>query len=105
MDYLYYQYPNPWLQMKLFKTLQLWSPPADQTILSSIEDILAKSLIPLDNSKSVNKNNTGFGILFEVINLVIHYDRAINSKYLVDASKFLSVFITSALANTRYLGL
>ena len=43
--------------------------------------------------------------MFEVINLVIHYDRAINGKYLVDASKFLSVFITSALANTRYLGL
>ena len=53
----------------------------------------------------MNKNNTGFGLLFEVINLVIHYDKAINGKYLIDASKFLSVFITSAQANTRYLGL
>lgn len=27
MNYLYYTHPNPWLQMKLYKTLQIWSPP------------------------------------------------------------------------------
>ncbi len=26
-NYLYYNHPNPWLQMKLYKALQIWSPP------------------------------------------------------------------------------
>ena len=29
-NYIYYHNPNPWLQMKLYKALQLWSPPEDK---------------------------------------------------------------------------
>jgi len=59
----------------------------------------------IDSSKSVNKNNTEYGLLFEVINLIIHYDGKVNPKLIDDVSKILVVFITSSQANIRYLGL
>jgi AP-2 complex subunit alpha len=34
LDYLYYQTPNPWLQVKLFKLLENWQPPDDKSVLS-----------------------------------------------------------------------
>jgi len=58
-----------------------------------------------DSSRSVNKNNTEYGLLFEVINLIIHYDRKIDTRLLNDVSKILVVFISSVQANIRYLGL
>jgi AP-2 complex subunit alpha len=33
MNYLYYTHPNPWLQMKLYKALQVWSPPEERGML------------------------------------------------------------------------
>lgn len=44
-------------------------------------------------------------MLFEVINLIIHFDKSLSSKLLDDVSKILIVFITSSQANIRYLGL
>ena len=35
-NYIYYHNPNPWLQMKLYKALQLWSPPEDKATLSLV---------------------------------------------------------------------
>lgn len=66
---------------------------------------MGKVLKKIDASRSVNKNNTEYGLLFEVINLVIHLDNNISSKLIVDVSKILVVFITSSQANIRYLGL
>lgn len=70
-----------------------------------IEEIMAKVLKKTDGSKSVNKNNTDYGILFEAINVVIHYDHNLAPKYMADVSKILLVFIQSTQANIRYLGL
>ena len=35
-NYVYYHNPNPWLQMKLYKALQMWSPPEDKGTLSQV---------------------------------------------------------------------
>ena len=35
-NYIYYHNPNPWLQMKLYKALQLWSPAEDKHTISLI---------------------------------------------------------------------
>lgn len=104
-NYVYFEHANPWLQMKLYKALQLWSVPMEKGILSMIEEVLAKVLKKISSSKSINKNNTEYGLLFEVINLIIHFDKSISSKLLDDVSKILVVFITSSQANIRYLGL
>ncbi len=29
-SYIYYSVPSPWLQMKLYKTLQIWDAPTDK---------------------------------------------------------------------------
>ena len=35
-SYVYYHNPNPWLQMKLYKSLQMWSPPEDKGTLNLV---------------------------------------------------------------------
>jgi AP-2 complex subunit alpha len=104
-EYLYFTVPNPWLQMKLYKILQLWSPPEEKGILSLIEETLTKVLKQTNFSKSINKNNIEYGLLFEAINVIIHYDQKIGAKLIDDLSKILSVFISNSQGNTRYLGL
>ena len=37
MNYLYYTVPNPWLQMKLYKSLQIWTPPEEKGVLDLVE--------------------------------------------------------------------
>lgn len=105
LDYLYYQTPNPWLQIKLFKILEGWSPVDDKSVLAMIEEILSKILKRTDATKSVNKNNTDYGILFEAVNVVIHYDKRLNPKLMTDVAKILVVFVQSNQANIKYLGL
>ena len=53
----------------------------------------------------MNKNNTDYGILFEAVNVVIHYDKRVNSKLMADVAKILVVFVQSNQANIKYLGL
>jgi len=56
-NYIYYHNPNPWLQMKLYKALQLWSPPEDKSVLSIVSEIVTKVLKKTDASEVLNKNN------------------------------------------------
>jgi AP-2 complex subunit alpha len=35
-NYIYYSHPNPWLQMKLYKMLQIWSPPEESASVQLI---------------------------------------------------------------------
>lgn len=91
--------------MKLYKILQQWSPPEEKGVLGLIEETLTKVLKKTDASKSINKNNAEYGLLFESINLIIHYDHRLNPKMMDDLSKILGIFIASNQANIRYLGL
>jgi AP-2 complex subunit alpha len=57
MNYLYYTHPNPWLQMKLYKALQIWSPPEERGMLDLVEEVLTKVLKRTDASEVLNKSN------------------------------------------------
>ena len=46
-----------------------------------------------------------YGLLFEAINVIIHYENHLKSKLMEDLSKILVVFISSSQPNIRYLGL
>lgn len=105
MNYLYYTHANPWLQMKLYKALQLWAPPEERGVLDLVEEILTKVLKRTDASEVLNKSNIEYGLLFEVINVIIHYNTALDKKLTINVSKILVVFISSSRANIRYLGL
>lgn len=104
-NYIYYSNPNPWLQMKLYKTLQLWSPPEDKGTLSLVSEIVTKVLKKTDASEVLNKNNIEYGLLFEVINVIIHYDESLDKKLMNIVTDILVMFICSSRSNFRYLGL
>ena len=63
-NYIYYHNPNPWLQMKLYQSLQLWSPCEDKATLTMISEIVTKVLKKTDASEVINKNNIEYGLLF-----------------------------------------
>lgn len=73
--------------------------------MNLVEEILTKVLKRTDASKSINRNNAEYGLLFEAINVIIHYDQKLGGKLMEDVSKILAVFISSSQANIRYLGL
>lgn len=104
-DYLYYHTPNPWLQVKILKSLQLFPPPQDTQLISAISDVLNKIISKTEVTKSVNKNNADHGILFEAVNLIIHYRNTVNSELKNQAISLLGVFISVREPNIRYLAL
>jgi AP-2 complex subunit alpha len=53
----------------------------------------------------INKNNIEYGLLFEVINVIIHYDEQLDKKLVANVTRVLVMFIGSSRANFRYLGL
>jgi len=67
--------------------------------------VLTKVLKRTDASEVLNKSNIEYGLLFEVINVIIHYNQALDKKLTINVSKILVVFISSSRANIRYLGL
>lgn len=76
-DYFYYQTPCPWLQVKVLKILQLFPPPDEKSSdLTKINEILLDIINKTEVTKNVNKNNSDHSILFEAINLIIHYKNA-----------------------------
>ncbi|KAI1851743.1 hypothetical protein JX265_010977 [Neoarthrinium moseri] len=103
-DYLYYKVPCPWLQVKLLRLLQYFSPSQDTHVREMIRDSLQKILnIAMETNKNVQQNNAQNAILFEAINLIIHLDT--EHALMKQISSRLGRFITSRETNVRYLGL
>jgi len=44
MNYIYQKQANPWLQMKLYRSLQIWSPPEEKGVLDLVSEIVTKIL-------------------------------------------------------------
>ena len=100
-DYLYYGTPNPWLLVKCLKGLQNFPPPDEEKHLLHINEVLTKIVTKTEVTKSVNKNNSDYGVLFEAINLIIHYRLAINSELRNQMQTRLGVFISVKEPNVR----
>ena len=66
---------------------------------------MTKVLKKTDASEVLNKNNIEYGLLFEVINVIIHYDHHLEKKLMTIVTDILVMFICSSRANFRYLGL
>jgi len=59
------------------KILQLFPPPDEKSSdLTKINEILLDIINKTEVTKNVNKNNSDHSILFEAINLIIHYKNA-----------------------------
>lgn len=83
------------MQIKALKILALFKPPEDESMLNTINEVLMKIITGTEVGNNVNKNNADHAILFEAINLVIHYkDKAfemLRKDILVLLGRFISV--------------
>jgi len=113
-EYLYYRTPNPWLQIKLIKFLQLYpnavcstgsASEGNKQYLAQLLSIVSKILSETDVSDSINKSNADHAILFEAVNLIIIWGRNGPSNLREGAMRLLGKFISVREPNIRYLGL
>ncbi|KTW28026.1 hypothetical protein T552_01888 [Pneumocystis carinii B80] len=104
-DYVYYKVPAPWLQIKLLRLLQYYSPPDDkdtQELICKVLQFIISSILH-ELPKNVQQNNIQNAILFEAINVTIHID--IDETLTNQTIHLLSKFISYKEINSRYLGL
>ncbi|KAK3679218.1 hypothetical protein LTR78_000779 [Recurvomyces mirabilis] len=103
-DYVYYKVPCPWLQVKLLRLMQYFSPSEDSHVRQLMRDSLQAVLDnAMEMPKNVQQNNAQNAVLFEAINLIIHLDT--EHDLMVQISSKLGKFIGSRETNVRYLGL
>lgn len=106
LEYLYYNLPCPWLQVKCLRFLQFYKVrDVDYEHLETLYDILRKILIKPDLSESENKNNARYSILFEAISLTISFGYDAPADLRDHVGALLGRFIGVKDANIRYLGL
>lgn len=79
--------------------------PTESRICTDLNEILERITSQTEVTKSVNKNNTDHGVLFEAINLLIHYKDNIPSNLRTQCSALLGRFISVKEPNIRYIGL
>ncbi|KAH9065749.1 Adaptor protein complex AP-2 alpha subunit [Lactarius vividus] len=102
--YAYYKVPSPWLQVKLLKLLQYYSPSDDPAIRSTLHQVLETIMNnSAEQTRNMQHNNAQRAVLFEAIGLAIHLDT--NSPLVGTAAVLLARFISSKETNVRYLGL
>lgn len=104
-DYFYYKTPNPWLQVKLLKALQFFPPPPEYDAIETINQVLEHIVTKTQVTKSVNKNNTDYSILFEAVHVIVHYRNAIDPDIRNQASSLLGLFISVKEPNIRFVSL
>jgi len=105
-EYMYHKTPCPWLQVKLLRLLQYFPMPSRNSDKVRLNEVLTRILSRSpDISKSVNKNNSDHSVLFEAINLIVHYRGDIDEKLKMKASALLGRYIQIRDSNMRYLGL
>lgn len=103
-DYMYYRTPSPWIQVKCLRFLQFYEVP-DRQQKELLFDALTQIMSTTEASDSVNKSNADHSILFEAINLVIHYGEDCTDGLRNTCVSILGRFIATDEANIRYLGL
>ena len=81
------------------------APEDKSSELTKINDLLLEVINKTEVTKNVNKNNSDHSILFEAINLVIHYKNSAYEVLRKDIVTLLGKFISVKEPNIRYLAL
>ena len=112
--YRYYLTLCPWLQVKCLRLLQYYPPPPavlpagrtpEKNLMARLSHVLNDILTKTSITKNINKNNADHSILFEAINVIIHYCTHGMREMQGAAIGLLGRFISIREANFRYLGL
>ena len=113
-EYLYYQTPSPWLQIKLLKFLQLYPNAVENHDVGmntgnehvhQLINVVSKILMETDVSDSINKSNADHAVLFEAVDLIVAWGTDCPIVLREGAMKLLGKFISVREPNIRYLGL
>jgi len=83
----------------------MFPAPEESHDLNKINEILLEIVNKTEVTKNVNKNNSDHSILFEAINLVIHYKASAFEVLRKDVVALLGKFISVKEPNIRYLAL
>lgn len=108
-DYVYYNIPNPWLQVKLLRFLRYFPATLKRDLGRKLHDVLNNIMLSAEkvvakSSLSNNHKNALNAVLFEAIDLILHYHT--DSELVKQAAQLLGRFISpKESANIRYLGL
>ena len=78
----------------------MYPMPTDENVKKVLLEVL-KTLINVDVTKSVNRNNANHGILFEATSLLIHYGDDVPKKNMDEVIKKLGVFISVSEPNFK----
>lgn len=103
-DYMYYNVPCPWLQVKLLRILQQLGPLDDANLMEKLNDTLRRILSRPIPGKGA-KNNAMYAVLIETVNLVISQGKRSEPKLKEMAIQLLARFISVSEPNIRYIGL
>lgn len=103
-DYMYYNTPCPWLQVKLLRILQQFGASKDKSVDAKLNDVLHRILArPLPGKGA--KNNAAFAVLIETVNLVIAQGKRSDPQLKEQGIQLLARFISLSEPNIRYIGL
>jgi AP-2 complex subunit alpha len=95
--------------VKLLRLLQFFPAPEDKSLLGNVSQIVGRimqttaRIKDLDKGKTVSRNNAAHSVLFEALNVAIHYDK--DEPILTEASSLLSKYLVEKDTNLRYLAL
>ncbi|XP_064399538.1 AP-2 complex subunit alpha-2-like [Halichondria panicea] len=105
-DYTYYFVAAPWVSVKLMRLLQCFDSPTDPVVRArlceALDSIVNKAQEP-NKSKKVQYTNAKHCVLFEAINLILHFQG--DPSLQVRAANLLGGFLTHKDVNMRYLSL
>lgn len=104
-DYMYYNTPCPWLQVKLLRLLQQFGPLNDEPGLNDKLNDTLRRILSRPNPGKGAKNNAAYAVLIETINLVISQGKRGDPKLKEQAVQLLARFISVSEPNIRYIGL
>ncbi|GAB5368034.1 hypothetical protein AAMO2058_001283200 [Amorphochlora amoebiformis] len=108
-EYYYYGTLCPWLQIKCLRLLQFFPAPKDMNDYKRLEESLRRILEQdKKGDRKKNKSNAKHAVLFESINLIIHYaqnEELMNRELLMKSASLLGRFVALKEASIRYMGL
>lgn len=106
-EYIYYKVANPWVQVKLFKLLQMYPVSTlTSTETASLKEILGKVMAAVDVVKgqtSQNQRNAFNAVFFEAVNLIIYLRNDL--QLLSQVGQIVGGYLTERQSNLRYLSL
>eukprot|EP00040_Diaphanoeca_grandis_P034102 m.210097 g.210097 ORF g.210097 m.210097 type:complete len:904 (-) comp33062_c0_seq1:61-2772(-) len=110
-EYIYYDIPAPWLNVKLLRILQIFPKPTDAAMAERLDTCLNHIITRAEANTTggakkrprPNHNNANHSVFFEATNLIVAYDN--DESLQLRATKLIGSFLEESHQNLRFLAL